>query len=190
MNNKAPSFDDSNVDCNVSPNQYLRQQHGQQRLGRQARRRLTNRPYQENLMNMARGKERDCHFPEIPRGNHETRPMSINNSNNIIHCLSNLPFIQETPNFILPNQAFGFNLNLHSFNEFKTAPLLNNNTLDPTILLNNNTLNPTLLLNNNTLDPTLLLDNNMLDPTLVLDNNKLDPILVLNNNISRSYPCA
>ncbi|KAL9330809.1 hypothetical protein ACSQ67_000419 [Phaseolus vulgaris] len=57
MNNKAQSFDDCNVDCNVSPNQNLRQQHGQQRLRRQARRRLTNRPYQENLMNMAEARK-------------------------------------------------------------------------------------------------------------------------------------
>ncbi|KAL9330811.1 hypothetical protein ACSQ67_000421 [Phaseolus vulgaris] len=92
MNNKAPSFDDSNVDCNVSPNQNLRQQHGQQQLGRQARRRLTNRPSQENLMNMTRGKERDCHRPAIPRGNHETEPMSINNSNNIIRVPFQPPF--------------------------------------------------------------------------------------------------
>ena len=57
MNNKAQSFDDCNVDCNVSPNQNLRQQHGQQQLRRQARRRLTNRPYQENLMNMAEARK-------------------------------------------------------------------------------------------------------------------------------------
>ncbi|ESW33113.1 hypothetical protein PHAVU_001G044300 [Phaseolus vulgaris] len=194
MNNKAPSFDDSNVDCNVSPNQYLRQQHGQQQLRRQARRRLTNRPYQENLMNMAEARKEivtalkyhratmkqanehqqlqqhhplpfqppfysrfspdgrfkasrrpkmflppsnkislylndlsfsspfpplpSLHFPPPPLPL-PPPPLSNLYSNTIPSPFSHPPPHPETPNFILPNQAFGFNLNLHSFNSLK-----------------------------------------------------------------------
>ncbi|WVY90359.1 hypothetical protein V8G54_035877, partial [Vigna mungo] len=51
MNTKAPSCANAD-DGHVSPNQNFRQ-HGQQQLKKQVRRRLTNRPYHERLMNMA-----------------------------------------------------------------------------------------------------------------------------------------
>jgi len=97
------------------------------------------------------------------------------------------PFAQpppkpEAPNFTLPSQILGVNLNLHPFNSSKPTLLLNNDT-DPTLLSNNNTLDSTLLLDNNTLDPTYLHDNNILDHTHMLNNNTLDPTLVVNNNI-------
>jgi len=57
INNKASSCVDVDVDGHVSPNQNLRQQHGQQRLRRQVRRRLTNMPYQEKLMNIAEARK-------------------------------------------------------------------------------------------------------------------------------------
>ncbi|KAK7377152.1 hypothetical protein VNO80_02572 [Phaseolus coccineus] len=255
MNDKAPSCADA--DGHVFPNQNLRQQHGQQQLRRQARRRLTNRPYQEKLVNMAEARKEIVtalkyhratmklanehqqlqqhqpllfqpsfysRFSSDGRFKARRRPrMFLPPSNKISHYLNDLSFSSpfpplpslhfpppslplpppplpnfypntipspfshplpktKTPNFILPSQALGFNLNLHSFNSLESPLLLNNNTLDPNLLLNNNTLDPTLLLNNNTLDPTLLLDNNMLDPTHVLNNNISDPTPVLNNN--------
>jgi len=73
----------------------------------------------------------------------------------------------EPPNFTLPSQTLGFNLNLPSFNNSEPTPLLNNNTFEHPLLLGNNILDSTLLLDNNTSNPTLLLDNNTtLDPTL------------------------
>jgi len=96
----------------------------------------------------------------------------------------------EPPNFTLPSQTLGFNLNLPSFNNSEPTPLLNNNTFEHPLLLDNNILDSTFLLDNNTSNPTLLLDNNnTLDPTLLLDyNNNSNPTPFLDNNILDATP--
>ncbi|KAG2390137.1 hypothetical protein LR48_Vigan07g246700 [Vigna angularis] len=281
MSTKASSCADA--EGHVSANQNFGQ-HRQQQLGKQVRRRLTNRPYQERLMNMAEARkeittalkyhrattklttehqrqlqhhhqQHQSLFFQLPfysrfspdgRFKARRRPMMYPPiSNKISQYLNDFSFslsfpplpslplhspplhlplpppsspIQnfyphtltspfsppplkpEPPNFTLPSQTLGFNLNLHSFNSSEPTLLLNNNTFDPPFYLENNTLDPTLFLdnntsntsflldNNNTLDPTLLFDNNILDDTHVLNNNILDGTPVLNNNILDGTP--
>jgi len=123
------------------------------------------------------------HLPPFP-----TPPILNFYLNTIISPFAQPPPKKEAPNFTLPSQTLGFNLNLYRFNSSKPTLLLNNNTLDPILFLNNNTLDSTFLLDNNTLDPTFLINNNILESTHMLNNNALDPTLVLDNNILDHTP--
>ncbi|XP_014503360.1 uncharacterized protein LOC106763708 [Vigna radiata var. radiata] len=160
--------------------------HGKQQLRKQVRRRLTNRPYHERLMNMADARKEIATALKYHRA---TTKLAIEHQEQLQrhpqqhHSLSfQLPFYSR---FSLDGR-FKARRRPQINNTFDPPFYLENNTLDPTLLLdNNNTSNTTFLLdNNNALDPTLLFDNNILDVT----HNILDATPVLNNNILDGTP--
>ncbi|XP_047178641.1 uncharacterized protein LOC124845566 [Vigna umbellata] len=177
MSTKAPSCADA--EGHVSANQNFGQHRQQQQLGKQVRRRLTNRPYQERLMNMAEARKEIATALKYHRA---TTKLATEHQRQLQHhhqqhqsLFFQLPFYSR----FSPDGRF----------KARRRPMIflldNNNTLDPTLLFDNNILDDTHVLNNNILDGTPVLNNNILDGTPVFNyNNNLEPIPLSSNNVS------